>query len=240
MTEDELLAAMRGDLENEDLRLVYADWLLSHGDIRGELVILDHRERTGAMSSLAEINRLLELSAEHGFPRLPDDPCARILRFTGGGSFPTQYFVHHEGHEYYLRYRYGFSIDVDDVTVLECDLDTLTGNEWTFRETNVILAIVSDAILRGAPLSKLEFPNQAGIQAHPSYVVGRSPLYGLPHGMPPEQTLELRDWARWNALWERRQRLLGIEPPKPVRVFGCACGVPGMSCGVRGCDQSGR
>lgn len=93
---------------------------------------------------------------------VPDDPCAQILPFTGGGSYPTQYDVDREGHHYYLRWRYGFSIDVDDEDLLECDLDTATTNEWTFRETTMILAIVSEAIREGRSLATLVFPDQAG------------------------------------------------------------------------------
>lgn len=202
-----------------------------------ELIALDERERAGSALTIDELDRLLELAAEHGFPKLPDDPCAGIFRWEGGGSFPTQYFLEHDQRRYYLRWRYGFSIDVDDTTVFDGDLDTLTTNEWTFRETNVILAIVSAAIRSGEPLSELVFPDQAGIRAHPSFHPGRSPLYLFPDGLyDPARRLELRDYPRWHRLWERRRRLAGVEPGPPLRELRCRCGVEGLSCGVEGCD----
>lgn len=71
---------------------------------------------------VAELERLLVRTAHGGFVRVPDDPCAQILPFTGGGSHPTQSDVDFGGHHYDLRWRYGFSIELDDETVLECDL----------------------------------------------------------------------------------------------------------------------
>jgi|GEM_PF-5299388 len=237
MHEADLFAAMRAAPEDDAPRLVYADWLLARGDVRGMLILLEQRERAGEPLTVAQLDQLLELASRFGFPRLPDDPCADIFRFTGGGSFPTQYWLHHAGHEYYLRWRYGFSIEVDDETVLEGDLDTLTTNEWTFRETNVILAIVSTAIRAGSPLSELRFPDQAGLRTHPRYHVGRSPLYGFPDDLyDPDRRVELRDRHRWYHLYDRRQRLVGLAPPPARRLWRCACGAPGLTCGVTGCD----
>jgi uncharacterized protein (TIGR02996 family) len=233
--EGELLAQMRATPDDEALRLVYADVLLERGDPRGELVLLDTRDRTGALATPAEMERLLHLSAEHGFPRLPDDPDAHILDFRGGGSYPVQYTGYHDGHSYYLRWRYGFSIDVDDEVALEGDLD-LSSNEWTFRETNVILSIVSAAIHAGAALSELTFPDAGGIRSHPDYRVGRCPTYGvfppfeLPEGATRKRTLACRDFARWHALHRRWQRALGVDRPEPPPKAGCGCGVAGLRC----------
>jgi uncharacterized protein (TIGR02996 family) len=234
MREAELLAAMRAAPGDEGPIHVYADWLLSRGDPRGELIMLDQRERAGSTMTLAELDRLLELASEHGFPWLPDDPCAGIFRFDGGGAFPTQYFLEHGGHHYYLRHRYGFSIHVDHVTVFEDTLATRSSNEWTFCETNVILAIVSAAITSGQPLSELEFPDD--LEAHPRFHPGRSPLYSFPHGLyPAHRMLELRDVPRWYQLWDRRQRLVGVEP-RPRTQRCCGCGVEGLRCDVPGCE----
>jgi uncharacterized protein (TIGR02996 family) len=233
--EDALLAQMRAAPDDEALRLVYADALLERGDPRGELVLLDSRDRLGALATPAEMERLLHLSAEHGFPRLPDDPDAHILDFEGGGAYPVQYTAYHGGHSYYLRWRYGFSIDVDDEGAFEGDLD-LSTNEWTFRETNVILSIVSAAIHAGMPLSELTFPDEAGIRSHADYRVGRCPPYGfpapfeLPEGASVRRTLALRDFARWHALHRRWQRALGVHAPEPPPGPGCACGVAGLRC----------
>lgn len=233
--EGTLLASMRAAPADDAPRLVYADWLLAQGDARGELIVLDHLDRTGTLRSLEQLARLLELASIHGFPRLPDDPCADVFRFTGGSSHPTQYWLTHEGHRYYLRWRYDFSIEVDDVDVLESySLDTLQPNDWTFRETNVVLAIVSDAIRTGAPLSELVFPDQAGFRAHPRFHPGRAPLYGFPEEYGTDRRLELRDHPRWHRLYARKQQLAGVAPP-PRREQRCECGVEGMSCGVIGC-----
>ncbi len=188
-----------------------------------------------ARSADALIERLLELTTQHGFPKLPDDPCALILPFEGGGTFPVQYSVVDSGHEYYLRWRYAFSIDIDNETVYQGSLDVTTSNELTFRETNVVLAIVSEAILAGQPLSELVFPDATGFLAHPQYRPGRSPLYMFPDLYDRSRRLELRDHPRWYRLWHRRQRLLGAPVPPEVPPQ-CQCGVAGMSCGVAGCD----
>jgi uncharacterized protein (TIGR02996 family) len=236
-----LLELMRAAPDDDGPKLVYADWLLARGDVRGELIVLDQRDRAGLLAGIDELERLLWLAAEHGFPRLPDDPCARILPFQGGGSFPVQYDVDHEGRHYYLRWRYGFSIDVDYETVLETDLDTLTTNQWTFRETTVILAIISGAIRRGAPLSALVFPSGDALPRHPRYHLGRAPAYVLPDEVRASApgsdrwTLQVRDFARWYALWDWRQRLRGIAQPSFTR-SSCACGVDGLSCGVAACE----
>jgi len=242
--EGELFELMRAAPDDDGPKLVYADWLLERGDPRGELIVLDHRERAGLLTAASELERLLALAAGHGFPHLPDDPCARILPFRGGGSYPVQYELDHEGHNYYLRWRYGFSIDVDHETVLEGDLETLTSNQWTLRETTVILAIVSDAILRGAPLSELTFPSRDDLPRHPSYRVGRAPHYGLPEALmrdlgrgPDDWRLEARDFGRWHTLWGHLERLRGRAPLLSDRP-GCTCGVAGLSCGVAECAEA--
>lgn len=237
MDDADFLAAIRARPADEAPRLVYADWLMSRGDVRGELIALDERVRSRVDMTVAQLDRLLELASEHGFPRLPDDPCADIFRFTGGGSFPTQYELSHDGHEYYLRWRYGFSIDMDDVTIWEGDLETTTTNEWTFCETNVILAIVSRALRTRQLLSELVFPDAADFRSHPAHFPGRCPVYSFPDGLYPQgRTVELRDFPRWYRLFERRQSLAGIAVSTVFRGFRCHCGIEGLTCGVAGCD----
>lgn len=232
-----LLAEMRRAPDDDAPKLVYADHLLARGDERGELVLLDHRERRGALHDPAAIARLLLLAARHGFPRLPDDPDAAILPFDhdGGGSHPVQFDVDHDGHHYYLRYRHGgFSIEVDDdfQRSYELDLDVAMENEWSFRETNAILAIVSEAIV-GGRVPTLRFPDERGLRAHPAYRVGRWPRFVLPEDFvgqyppDPRESVAVRDFARWHALWDRQRGGAVPQPP------GCACGVPGLSCYFR-------
>lgn len=238
--EHDLLAAIRASPGDVGPRLVYADWLTSRDDERGELITLDEHERSGAPLTREQLDRLLRLAATHGFPKLPDDPCADILRWTGGGSFPVQYDLEHAGHRYYLRWRsYDFSIEVDDSLVFEGTLDTRSGDEWTILETNVILAIVSRAIQSGAPLSELLFPDQAGMRAHPMSFPGRCPQFVFPEDFDGREGLGLepRDFTRWHQLWEHRQRMVGIAPTAISNRPECGCGVVGLSCYVPGCDR---
>src|SRR5690606_36907118 len=45
----DLLTAIDADPEDEAPQLVIADLLIAEGDPRGELIVLDHRERTGQL-----------------------------------------------------------------------------------------------------------------------------------------------------------------------------------------------
>ena len=119
----------------------------------------------------------------------------------------------------------------------------MTTNEWTFRETTVILSIVSEAIREGRPLSTLTFPDQAGFRAHPHYHAGPCPSFVFPESFMSERglvhwawSIAVRDWSRWYALWNRCCELLGVESLYAKRDVGCGCGVPGMSCRIDGCD----
>jgi uncharacterized protein (TIGR02996 family) len=217
--EAKLLDAIREKPDDDRARLVYADWLLERGDVRGELIVLEHRERMepeGLVDPVA-LTRLLEIAADHGFSQLPDDPDAGILRFHGGGSCPVQYWLEYGGREYYLRHRSGFSISVDDETVNEWDLDVEHGR-WTDEECNVMLTIISDAIRRDLPLAELTFPDAAGFLAHPAHRLGPVPQYVIPEefwpliGRPvPELRagpyLAARDRERWYYLWKRLKKL---------------------------------
>jgi uncharacterized protein (TIGR02996 family) len=214
--EELLLEAMRASPDDAGPRLVYADWLLTRGDARGELIILEHRERTTAGGIIAPelLLRFVLLAAEHGFSRLPGDPDGDLLPFTGGGSHPVQYEVDHtDGRHYYLRWRHGgFSIDVDDEPVLDTELDVEHDSDWTHEETNVILALVSDAIRSGLEtVAKLVFPAGDAMRSHPRYRAGPHPFYVLPEELrarfEPETALQARDRDRWHALWRRLNQL---------------------------------
>lgn len=217
MTGEALRARIRDAPEDRAARLVYADWLAAQGDPRGELIVLDERERERPIDEAEALERLLVLVAQHGFPLLPDDPDERMPPWWGGGSYPVQYEVDHGGHHYYLRYRSGnFSIDVDDVEVAAPELDVVGDGEWTDSETNMILTIVSDAILAGAPLDRLVFPARTAMHRHPAYRLGRFPQYVLPGDFVAAHRVEWRDWLlrardrdRWYDLWKRLLHLRG-------------------------------
>jgi len=69
-----LLDAIRADPEDPAPQRAIANWLLEHGDPRGELILLDHRDRAGELHDPAAVERLLLLAAEYTFPcpRAPD------------------------------------------------------------------------------------------------------------------------------------------------------------------------
>lgn len=112
--EAKLLAAIAADPGDESARLVYADWLIAHGDRRGELIVLDHLERTtpGGIADRDQLVELLRLSAELGFPHLPDRD-ADLLAFDQIGR-GDNYRVFHAGHRYTLKSKNGLSLQRDD------------------------------------------------------------------------------------------------------------------------------
>jgi len=61
-----LEAAIASDPDSPDAYLVYADWLQSQGDPRGELIVLQHANKTAAAKKLLEQNR------EHFWGKLAD------------------------------------------------------------------------------------------------------------------------------------------------------------------------
>jgi hypothetical protein len=197
-------------------RLVYADELLTRGDVRGEILVLESRVEViddyPGWRQAAE--RLLRLTARHGFPVVPDDPDASLLSFDGGGSYPVQYEVEHAGVRYYVRYR-GGNFSVDDVTdpndwrtLAEPELPAFSEGEWTDEETNVILHILSDAI-RAGTVEQLVFPDP--LDADPRHRRGLYPRYGVPWElkegwMGDPCTLAARDRDRWMTLYHRWSR----------------------------------
>ncbi|MEO1267368.1 MAG: hypothetical protein AAFX99_04670 [Myxococcota bacterium] len=121
-----------------------------------------------------------------------------LLPASGGGAYPVQYDIEHEGRGYYLRYRWGgFSITLEydrhnpnaetDVDLLHADIGGAFDGDWTHEETNVMLHKVSRAIREGT-LAQLSF--DASMDSHPQFCTGIYPLYV---GIEPETTL-----AAWN------------------------------------------
>lgn len=212
----DLLAAITADPDDEAPQLVIADWLLASGDPRGELIILEHHDRTvtGGLTDHDAIERLLLLSAEYSFPRArPDDP---VLPFVGGGGHPVQYEVDFAGHHYYARYHnHSLSVSIDDGAVetgIEYpggwDLDLADSGEWSDEECAVILQLLSDAIRAGTPLAELVFPYMS--EPLPVYDGGPLRAYRLPkqfrllRGLARDRYgLAARDYHRWYWLWHR-------------------------------------
>ena len=125
----ELLAAIGAQPDDPDPQLVLADHLLSAGDPRGELIVLDHLERRapGGLTDPEAIERLLVLAATYGFPCARDE-VEPMLPFTGSDD-PAYYpaaqagprrQLHHEGHHYIVVCDHrGLHVSVDGEEVDE-------------------------------------------------------------------------------------------------------------------------
>ena len=205
-----LLAAIAAHRDDHS-RLVYADWLQSRGDRRGELIVLEHRERTtpGGLTHPDQLASLLRLAAELGFPHLPD-PDAHILPFEPAHGDRT-FRVDVGGHRYVLDGRDGLSLTCDETPV--ANLTLRLERPWNDQETNVILSIVSRAIRAGTPFDRIQFPNGAEMQAHPDHRLGPFPTYfsaEIYEDFDQSWRLRARDHARWYALYDRM--MAGYSP----------------------------
>jgi uncharacterized protein (TIGR02996 family) len=225
----ELLAVIATQPDDPDPQLVLADHLLAAGDPRGELLVLDHLERStpGGLADPAAIERLLLLAATYGFPCVRDE-VPSMLPFEaieGGGGYPVRYALHHEGRHYNISYNYrqlsAVSIEGNNdiyVSLVDTILSGTTfSGQLTDEEQDVILTLLSDAIRVGTPLDELQFP-YAGAPL-PQYPGAPLRAYWLPepfvaaHGLSRNcHGLAARDYHRWHALWERLQRLPPSTP----------------------------
>jgi uncharacterized protein (TIGR02996 family) len=206
-TEEDLLAAIR-DHPGDDSILVFADWLLSRGDRRGDLLVLDHRDRTtpGGLRDPDSLVGLLRLAAEFGFPHLPD-PDEHLLPWRQVGRL-HEYLADHAGRRYWLRcYPNGLiAWKVDDEPL--AGNRTCGGLQLTDEETNVILSIASRGVRAGVPFEDLTFPaTPEAMRVHPDHRLGPLPMY-LAHELAEDfgrddWSLRARDYDRWYALWHR-------------------------------------
>ena len=181
---------------------VFADWLLDGGDARGELLVLQEREDELGVDQL---ERLLVLSAEHGFMVLPDDPEADVLRFAGGSRHGERgVYI-----EYSLRYwsRVWTVTETRDKLVIDVDgrearSDTPHGMIRPEAATAVLSAL-SSAIHNGTALQSFALPVPGEGN------VGRFPTEPIPdqlaarHRDGVARHIDLRDLARWRRLFAR-------------------------------------
>jgi uncharacterized protein (TIGR02996 family) len=210
--EADLVAAIAADPDDESLRLVYADWLLAHGDRRGELMVLDHRERTtpGGLTHPDQLAALLRLSAELGFPHIPD-PDADLLAFDQIGRGDC-YRVFHAGHRYTLRAQDGLSLQRADERPIFSDHYKLIG-PWSDRAATVVLKIALAAIRANTPFERVVIPDPAAIHTHPDYRLGPLPMYfcaEIVEDFERDHLLRARDHARWYAIYDRM--MAGFSP----------------------------
>jgi uncharacterized protein (TIGR02996 family) len=209
-----LLAAIAADPDDDAQRLVYADWLIAHADPRGELIVLDHLERTtpGGIVDIAQLAQYLRLSAELGFPHLPDRD-ADLLAFDQIGRGDC-YRIFHAGHRYTLRAKDGLSLQRGDERPIFSEHYELIG-PWSDRATTVVLAITLAAIRAGTPFERVAFPDHAAIQTHADYRLGPLPMYfcaEIVEGFERDHLLRARDHARWYAIYDRMMAALNSQP----------------------------
>jgi uncharacterized protein (TIGR02996 family) len=204
--EAQLLAAIAAEPDDESTRLVYADWLIARGDPRGELIVLDHLERTtpGGLVHPDQIASLLRLSAELGFPHLPD-PDAALLAFEQIGRGDC-YRTFQRGNMYILRGGGdGLSLQRGDERPIYSEHFPLRGR-WSDPATNVILTIALAAISDGSPFERVVFPGAQQIQHHAAYRFGPFPMCfsgEIVDSFERDYLLHARDHARWYALYDR-------------------------------------
>jgi uncharacterized protein (TIGR02996 family) len=199
--EADLLATIAADPDDEAPRLVYADWLIARGDRRGELIALDHRERTapGGLTDPDALAMLLRLGAEYGFPRLPD-PDAELHAFAQVAR--DRYELAHGDRTYVLD---GFSLAVDGAPPI---VNRTSGLErrWSDKETTVILTIALAAIRAGASWVGVDIPPADEMRHHPAYRLGPWPRYfsaKVYEDFGADWLLRARDYDRWHTLYDR-------------------------------------
>jgi uncharacterized protein (TIGR02996 family) len=212
-TEAELLAAIADNPGDEQTRLVYADWLIARGDRRGELIVLEHRERTtpGGLTHPDQCASLLRLAAEFGFPHLPD-PDAHVLPFEQLGRDVVDFRADFEGHNYMLALRGVLFLKIDHGPPIE-NLTMTLQRRWTDEETNVILSMTSRAIRAGTPFDQIVFPDPVTIASHPDHRLGPLPMYfsaEILEDFDASWLLRARDHARWYAIYDRM--MAGFSP----------------------------
>jgi uncharacterized protein (TIGR02996 family) len=223
--ERELLAAIYENPDDEAPQIVLADVLLGLDDPRGELILLDRRDRAGELASADGIDRLLLLAAHYGFPsvRPPDEPLPKRQN-----GLRTQYTLWHGRKTYLVEC-------VDGVLTMEVNGgwwrrgDRVLGphqifpvsdrsdrrggfGEWTAKEERFYLTLISDALRAATPLDELYFPSLAG--ELPQYLDVPLRAYQIPDDFTAPRGLDrfacglaARDYHRWHALWGRLRGL---------------------------------
>lgn len=217
-----LLAAITDEPHDVQSQLVLADHLISLGDPRGDLIVLDCHERMtpGGLVDPEALEQYLLLAAEYTFPRARDLPDL-VLPFRGTPA-PVEYDVTHDSVFYRVRCRrriltifiaHGTN-PVPSIQFPRKVLDRLKeGSVWTADEARQILSVISGAIVAGSPLRELQFPLMT--QALPEYGAGAVRCYRLPlaftgprHISPIRYGLAARDYERWHAIWNRQREII--------------------------------
>jgi uncharacterized protein (TIGR02996 family) len=226
--QNDLIAAIDAEPDDENNPLVLADVLQANGDERGELIVLDHHERVlpDGLTDFAAVERLLLLAALYGFPHAREarhPPLAFIRQYefwqaSARTYYAQTYYVNHGGHGYTLVFRHHvltISVDGRDIDRREFPdglaLATANDGDLTDDEIAIVFEIVSDAIRAGTPLSELCYPFGPG--ALPYYPGAPRRVYEIPRkfrakrGLARESVgLAACDYHRWHAIRKRPRR----------------------------------
>jgi uncharacterized protein (TIGR02996 family) len=195
-TEAEMLAVIRADPDDDQARLVYADWLSERGDERGELLVLEHADWHGSLTDRDGLRRLLNLAAVHGF--LPYEPALPELAWRNEGIYPQLHDVDHDGHHYqviYNRRRLVLEVDADPETRREYYHRVVDAFLWSPEVAYVLHRVIGEAIQLGR-LDELRLPSEQAMEAHFRMRVRR-------------------DHARWCDRYERWCELNGERVDRP-------------------------
>ncbi|CAN5279128.1 hypothetical protein BH11MYX1_BH11MYX1_26000 [soil metagenome] len=206
-TEEELVAAI-ADSPEDATRLVYADWLLAHGDRRGELIMLDYKERTtpGGITSPDQTGQLLRLAAELGFPVLPD-PDRELLAFEPDGR-AGQWKLHWHDQDYFIRVLGSVTLVVGSQWIENQSFNGY-GSQLLDEQVNALLTIMLRVIHNGVDFSAFRFPSPAQLASLPAYRLGPHPLYPSAEVMEDfgaEWKLRARDHERWYTIYDRMMK----------------------------------
>jgi hypothetical protein len=208
----ELTTAIASAPDDEATQLVLADLLLSKDDLRGELIVLDRRERAGDLNDPVGLEWLLLLAAEATFPN--PHPEAPTLPFHMLQPSPLTYVLPHDSGYYTVRFANArLVVQRGAINMMSINLNTSQRDRWSVDETIVILRLISDAIRAGAPLKELRFPFER--DPLPIYPAGPLRAYRLPRDFTKPRKiprdrfgLAARDHRRWMTIWHRLARIL--------------------------------
>ncbi len=199
--EAELLAAIAAAPDDMAPRLVYADYLLSSGDERGELITYDDADRRGHFQRFVDdpaLYRFMQLAARHGFMRWPSDPDDAVLwepvrddayRCT----FEDTWYVAEGNRVSWFASARREHDGARFPNAMELALYGVT--TFTPREIEVFLAITSRAIRQRRALAEIIVPYREAIaeldRLWPDRPTHDHALFGVV------------DHERWGILWQR-------------------------------------
>lgn len=183
--EADLLAAIAAAPGDMAPRLVYADWLLSSGDERGELITIDDAERRGQFERFVDdpaLYRLMELAARHGFPRFPFDPDDALDPTIYALSVDNRFYIHISGRTTNTSTRFPNAVEA-----------ALVRGPYSSFECEVMAHIASRAARLGRSFDAIDVPYREAIEE----------LHRLGPRPANDPMFGVVDYERWCGLWKR-------------------------------------